>query len=196
MSIDTTQATGEADTNFTLTYEEFDRMVERGAFDDLGRKVELIRGELKQMNPAGPLHDGLIIYLNSWSGRVINHDDLLVTSQTGLNLRELESRPEPDLMWVRNARYLREHPSARDVRLAIEVSYSSLKIDLNQKADLYAEAGIVEYWIIDATASCVHVFREPQGTGYTKRQIANRGEMLSPQCLPGAQLDVADLFAE
>ena len=41
-----------------LTGAEFDTMVDRGAFDFIKtKKVELIRGELRFMNPAGPIHD-------------------------------------------------------------------------------------------------------------------------------------------
>ena len=41
-----------------LTGSEFDGMVDRGAFDCIaGKKVELIRGELRFVNPAGPIHD-------------------------------------------------------------------------------------------------------------------------------------------
>lgn len=196
MSVETTQPADAADTKLTLTYDEFAQMVECGAFDHLERKIELIRGEIRQMNPAGPLHDGLIVYLNSWSGRVIDHENLQVTSQTGLNLTELESRPEPDLMWLRKASYLADHPSAADVQLAIEVSNSSLKTDLNQKAELYAEAEIGEYWIVDAVASCIHVFLEPEANGYTKRRIVNCGDKLSPQCQPDVELNVSDLFGQ
>ena len=56
-------------TGLHLTAQEFDRMVERGAFDHLNRKIELIRGELREINPAGPLHDDLITYLTNWSAR-------------------------------------------------------------------------------------------------------------------------------
>ncbi len=51
-----------------LTGAEFDAMVDRGAFDCIqGKKVELIRGELRFMNPAGPIHDDYIDYLTQWS---------------------------------------------------------------------------------------------------------------------------------
>jgi Uma2 family endonuclease len=125
-------------------------MVQLGAFDHLKRKVELIRGELQEMNPAGPLHDDLVTYLTNWSARSTSPKTTMVTSQTGLDLAELDSRPEPDLMWLRAKRYRGRHPSAKDVLLAIEVSYSNLHSDSTQKADLYAEAGIDEYWIVDA----------------------------------------------
>lgn len=66
---------------------------------------------------------------------------------------ESNSRPEPDLLWVKAGRYQQGHPTADDVMLAIEVSHTSLQYDLSEKASLYAEAGIVEYWLVDANAS-------------------------------------------
>ena len=43
-----------------LTLAEYNHMIARGAFDGLRRRVELIRGELREMNPAGPAHDDII----------------------------------------------------------------------------------------------------------------------------------------
>lgn len=177
-----------------LTADEFDQMVERGAFDHLHRKIELIRGELREQNPAGPLHDDLVTYLTNWSARPRSPQAISVTSQTGLDLAELFSRPEPDLMWLRVKRYRGRHPSAADVVLAIEVSYSSLQSDLREKAQLYAEAGIAEYWIGDANDRCVHVFRNPQGVNYTDRSIVGVEDTLSPWQMPDITLNVHDLF--
>ena len=181
-------------TGLHLTVDEFDRMVLCGAFAHLNRKIELIRGELREMNPAGPLHDDLIMYLTGWSVRSTSPDEISVTAQTGLDLANLDSRPEPDLLWVRAARYRERHPAADDVKLAIEVADSSLQADLREKAALYAEARISEYWIIDASASCVHVYRHPQGNEYTDRAIAKRGDKLSPLATRDAVLDLDDLF--
>jgi Uma2 family endonuclease len=177
-----------------LTADEFGRMVERGAFDHLHRKIELIRGELREMNPSGPLHDDLVTYLTNWSVLAASKHSLLVTSQTGLDLAELESRPEPDLLWLKKARYRQRHPAASDVRLAIEVADSSLRSDLREKATLYAEAGIVEYWIVDANESCIHVYRHPQSAEYTDRSTANCGERISPLAAPDAVLELGKLF--
>jgi Uma2 family endonuclease len=181
-------------TGLHLTADEFDQMVERGAFDHLNRKIELFRGELREMNPAGPIHDDLISYLINWSARATSPDTIMVTSQTGLNLAELESRPEPDLMWLRTKRYRGHHPSASDVLLAVEVSYSSLQSDLTEKAELYAEAGIVEYWIVDANAQCVHIFRSPTQRLYADRSIATIGQSLSPLNARDVSLDIRELF--
>ncbi len=75
-----------------LSVAEYGRMVERGAFDHLNRKIELIRGELREMNPAGPIHDDLIAYINDWSDRSTDRNAIRVNVQTGLDLSELESR--------------------------------------------------------------------------------------------------------
>lgn len=177
-----------------LSLAEYDAMVLKGAFDDLNRRVELIRGEIVEMNPAGPLHDDYITYLTTWSARASLASITMITSQTGVDLPEVESRPEPDVFWVRRARYRDGHPQAADVQLAIEVADSSLEKDLEIKRRLYAEVGIVEYWIVDCQNRCVHVFRDPEGTDYRSHRIASSTETISPLIAPDACLDLHDLF--
>ena len=177
-----------------LSLAEYDAMVLRGAFDMLDRKVELFRGELIEVNPAGPLHDYLITYLTNWSVRSCDPSQTWITSQTGLDLPDQVSRPEPDLMWLRKANYRRAHPQASDVQLAIEVAYSSLGYDVEDKRRLYAEAEIQEYWIVDAFANCIHVFTEPAIGDYMSRQVHKSGEALSPKFAPQATLYLDELF--
>jgi Uma2 family endonuclease len=177
-----------------LTLAEYDTMVQVGAFDHVHRKVELIHGELIELNPAGPIHDDLVTYLTDWSVRRSDEKQTIVTSQTGLDLPEQESRPEPDLMWLRRGRYSRSHPTAQDVQLAIEVSHNSLVYDFEQKRKLYAAASIVEYWIVDAIAHCIHVFTDPDGGDYAVRHVFKKGENLAPQIASFAILDLSDLF--
>lgn len=177
-----------------LTVEEYGRMVEKGAFDGLGKKIELIRGEIRSMNPAGPIHDDLVAYLIEWSIQAKDHQSMRLRVQTGLELADQQSRPEPDLLWVRAGRFRERHPTAVDVKLAIEVADSSLPWDLSEKASLYAEAGIAEYWVVDARGSCVHVCRDPFAGQYRQRLIASKGDLLSPLVACHRPLDVSDLF--
>jgi len=171
-------------------------MVELGAFDRLNRKIELIRGEICEMNPAGPIHDDLIAFLINWSVRATNPSVIRVTAQTGLELLELDSRPEPDLLWVRADRYRDRHPAAADVKLAIEVADSSLQNDLNQKSALYAEAGIVEYWIVDVQGKCIHVFRQPSSGVYADCSLVKPGQQVTPLAPCNAPLDLQELFGD
>lgn len=177
-----------------LSLDEYDAMVRVGAFERLNRKVELIRGEMIEINPAGPLHDYLVTYLTTWSMQYLDPATMMVSSQTGLDLPDQTSRPEPDLMWLRKGNYRERHPRAGDVMLAIEVSDTSLVYDLEDKRKLYAAAGVVEYWIVDAGANCLHVYLDPQAGDYLSRRLSKVGETVAPHLFAHAKLDLRSLF--
>jgi Uma2 family endonuclease len=77
------------------------------------------------------------------------------------------SEPEPDLaiLQFRGDYYASGKPTAGDVNLVIEVADSSLSTDLGDKAALYAEAMIPEYWVVDLLNDVVHVHRDPHCDG-------------------------------
>ena len=177
-----------------LTGSEFDGMVDRGAFDGIaGKKVELIRGELRFVNPAGPIHDDYIDFLTHWS--VVSTLDKKANIRVQCSFICDDNRPEPDVLWLQPRRYGRTRPTARDVMLLIEVSDSSLSSDLQEKADIYAEAGVQEYWVVDVPSLRVHVLSKSDGKSYRKIEIAVAPLFLSPTCLPTAKLDLSDLFS-
>ena len=116
---------------------DFDSMVERGAFDKLEpMKIELIHGELRFMKPAGPIHEGEIEYLTYWSCANSDRQQIAIRVHSAIDCGD--HRPEPDLAWVRKMPSRRIRPTHNDVLLLIEVSDSSLKQDLGEKAELYA----------------------------------------------------------
>lgn len=119
---------------------------------------------------------------------------LMITGQCGVDLPEIGSRPEPDVFWVHRRRYRDRHPNAGNIVLAIEEADSSLEYDLGEKAQLYAESGLVEYWVIDAPNHRVHVMREPTGSGYQSLAVFETGDVVSPLIHPEAILDLQDLF--
>jgi Uma2 family endonuclease len=178
-----------------LSVQEYEQMVERGAFDALHRRVELVQGEIRTTNPAGPAHDDIIDFLTHWS--VQNTDPTLtrVRVQTGLNIPAFDSRTEPDVMWVRKGDYRHRHPEPIDVQLLIEVADSSLENDRKTKAELYAKSGIYEYWIVNVVESVVHVFLNPSPLGYQSMQTLRSGDTVAPQARAQCILDVASLFA-
>lgn len=177
-----------------LTVAQYDAMVLKGAFDDLPQKIELIQGEIQAMNPAGPTHDDLIEYLNHWSTRSTDETKVRVRVQSGLSLPELASRPEPDLMWIRADRLRGRHPQAHEVLLLVEVADSSLRRDRTLKADLYAAAGVTEYWIVNSEDRLLHVYRDPGRHGYATVTTFRQGDCVAPLAEPQARLTLSDLF--
>jgi Uma2 family endonuclease len=176
-----------------ITGAEFDSMVERGAFDGMGpRKIELMRGELRFMNPAGPVHDDYIDYLTRWSTDNTTAKIANIRVQCGFICDD--NRPEPDIVWLKPRRYGRARPTAADVMLLIEVSDSSLTDDLCEKADIYAESGVVEYWVVDVPACRIHVMSGSDGKHYRTIAIVVPPNPLFPKCRPEAILNTAELF--
>ena len=177
-----------------LKMHEFDDMVASGAFDTLEqRHIELIHGELREMSPIGPQHADLVTWLTRWSTA---HTTEKIGIRVGLSLGipELDSVPEPDLAWIRPGVYRKQHPRPADVLLLIEVSYSSLNYDLGEKKELYAQAGVQEYWVVDVAAEKVHVFRNPSRNQFNESMTVGPGEPIAPLAEPTAVLDVAKLF--
>jgi Uma2 family endonuclease len=181
-------------TSLNLTVNEYDEMVAKGAFDGLSKKVELIEGEIHAMNPAGPRHDYIIEYLTHWSISNTDFRRIRVRIQSGLSLPEQTSRPEPDVLWVQADHPADRHPMATEVLLLIEVSESSIGFDRQRKAELYARAGIVEYWVVNTAEEIVHLFRDPSPSGYGSMTTHSAGQTITPLSAPNVRLDPGELF--
>ena len=176
-----------------LTAAEFDAMAEHGSFDVLGpKKIELINGELRIMNPAGPIHDDFIDYLVRWSARSVPEEVATIRIQCGFACGE--HRPEPDVLWLKPQRYGKRRPTAADVLLLIEISDSSLANDLQEKSDVYAMAGVNEYWVIDIPSRRLHRMSHSDNQSYRRVEIVVAPQQPAPLCRPEAQLDLEELF--
>jgi Uma2 family endonuclease len=176
-----------------LSGDDFDRMVQRGAFVDLEPlTVELIYGELRFTDPAGPVHEGEIEFLTNWLYANINRQAVSIRVQCSINCGN--HRPEPDLVWARKMPSKRIRPTHEDVLLIIEVAERSLEQDMGEKAKLYAEHGIPEYWVVDIRSEQVHVHRTPHSGCYQSIQSFAKTRHISPACQPDAILSLAELF--
>jgi len=159
-----------------LSLHEYDRMVGAGVFDHgRRRRLEFIRGEIREMTPIGSEHEVAVDQLTEWSIRSLPHAKAWVRVQNSIGLSGLESAPEPDIAWVIRRDYSRARPAAADVLLVIEVAESSLDYDCGEKSDLYAAAGIAEYWIVNLVDRRIEVRRDPAGGGY-RSQTAYAGD--------------------
>ncbi|HEX8258338.1 MAG TPA: Uma2 family endonuclease [Allosphingosinicella sp.] len=168
---------GAAPARFTAA--EFMRMAELGAFADM--KVELDHGELVRMTPPmsdhGAVQARVIIALSAVAAR----GGFTVYGEVGINLGEDTIRA-CDAALVRGEVPAHRLLEAAEVELAVEVSASTLDVDLGEKLRDYAAAGIPLYWVVDTGARVVHVMRSPQGKAYAAREVVRFGEPLE---LPG-----------
>lgn len=78
--------------------------------------------------------------------------------------------------------------------LVVEVlSESSVKRDRGTKYVEYAEAGIADYWIVDADLKRVERYRERDGV-YVAEGVFGTGDTLTSLALPALSFDAGALF--
>lgn len=128
------------------------------------------------------------------------HNPWYVQSQLPVDV-SADTLPFPDLAVVpfRDDFYATAHPSGRLVSLIVEVADTSLQNDLTEKAELYATAGIPEYWVVDVLNRVVYVLRDPgtvvaNGTAYRSHQQLAPDGTITPLAAPDRPVKVADLL--
>jgi Uma2 family endonuclease len=75
------------------------------------------------------------------------------------------------------------------------VADTSRETDLGAKLELYAWAGIPEFWIVDLTTDGVLVCRNPTGDRYGSMARVEPSGVLDVDGLPGETIPAASLFA-
>jgi Uma2 family endonuclease len=168
---------------------EYDRLVELGVFDE-DEKIELLRGVLVAMSPQGADHGYVIERLTKLFIDALG-DRARLRPQAPFAASEI-SEPEPDLAVYPPAPYVRAHPDR--ALLVIEIAYSSLRKDRGIKAEIYAEAAVPEYWIVDLVHGGVEVRTAPQDGHYTRTLTYGRGESITVVAFPDIAIATDDFL--
>ncbi|KAM3089618.1 Uma2 family endonuclease [Phormidesmis sp. 146-35] len=169
------------------TLDEYHRLVDTGILDD--RHVELLKGEIVEMSPEKEPH----AYCSGEAGEYLIGllDDRATVRQTKPITLPNGSEPEPDVAIVQRLgrEYFDHHPYPENIFWLIEYSNSSLKKDLEVKSNIYAEVGILEYWVVNLKTFKLIVFRDPQDGEYASKMTLSTGT-LQPVAFPDITVSV------
>jgi Uma2 family endonuclease len=80
---------------------------------------------------------------------------------------------------------------ARELVLAVQRRL--LTKDRKIKTEIYAEAGVPEYWIVDLQRCTVEVLTNPRADGYAKRVTKTMDDVLRPSKLRGVSINLRDV---
>ena len=169
------------------------------ALDETDGKWELDDGVLYIMATGTPDHQFLIGEL-IWNFRnYLNGFDeppaQFYHEITTILSRELERAPEPDLVIILNERREivgRTHLEAPP-DIAIEILSADRNRDLVRKRQIYAEAGVLEYWPVDPQEDTVTQL-ELRGGEYIERTVLGAEDTLTTPLLPGLSIPLTDIF--
>jgi len=180
-------------TPFKLTYEEFCRLPESVL------PHELIDGELRMSAGPNRKHQEVLGNIHDPVRRHARERRLGRVAMAPIDVVLDPSRPlvlQPDLVFVSQSRIriIRDRvDGAPD--LVVEIfSGSGAVFDRTEKAALYAQYGVREYWLVGPEAETVEVRRlEPHG--YETIGVYRRGDTLFSDMLPDLRLTVDEVFA-
>jgi Uma2 family endonuclease len=174
--------------HFNVT--EYYRMAAAGVLKEDDR-VELIEGEIVEMNPIGSRHAACVARLTRFLGRSVE-DEAIVWVQNPVQISDF-SEPLPDvtLLKRRDDFYAHANPQPEDVLLIIEVADSSVEFDRGIKVPLYADASIPEVWLVNLPKGTIEVYTQPVGDKYQEIRIVKRGESLAAKSIPSLMIDAA-----
>ena len=169
------------------------------ALGETDGKWELDDGVLYIMASGTPDHQ----FLMRWLCRPIEDYFLefeqppaqLIQEMTTILSRELQRAPEPDIVIILNER---RHIVSR-VRvegapdIVIEILSTDRNRDLIRKRQIYAEAGVLEYWPIDPRHDTVTQLELRNGA-YVERAVLTAADTLTTPLLPGLAIPLARIF--
>jgi Uma2 family endonuclease len=156
--------------------------------------VELIRGELIRKMPVGKSHMAVVKRLNRWFSRVLG-ERCLIGVQDMIELADSLPHPDFTLLVPLKDCYESRVVQPPDILLLIEVADSSLAFDQKIKLPIYAENGMLDYWIVNLIDQRIEVYRQPQAGGtYAETQHFGRGQSIAPLALPDVLVPVDEIL--
>lgn len=165
-----------------FSLEQYHRLRDEGVLNPADR-VELLSGYLVEKITKNPKHSRATQRLfRALLSRL--QAGWYAACQEPITLAE--SEPEPDIWIARgsDSDYQDRHPGSKDLVLVVEVADSSLGLDRGLKRQIYAAAGIVQYWIVNLLDERIERYSDPQASAgkqlidYKTVQHVNANESL------------------
>ena len=171
-------------TPYLFTQRDFVLLSENGAFDRFA-KTELIEGVIVAVNAQYSRHVRVqSLLFRALADACDRLDGDIGAWVEGSISIDAGTMPRPDIFVSRGLPD--QGPMTLDrLLIVVEVADSSLKIDLDTKARVYAAAGIAEYWVADVDAKVVHQMWAPEGDAYRQRREVAFGKPIEAATVAG-----------
>ena len=173
--------------------EDFRKMTEAGILPEESG-WEVIDGYLMDKMTIGSKHASIVNRLNSLlSGLVENR--AIVSVQNPIQIDDY-NEPEPDiaLLHKRSDFYAKSLPTSTDVFLLIEVAETTIAYDRDVKMTLYAEAGIMEVWLVNLNEESIEQYSSPQNGRFGSVETLRKGQSIQSISLEELSLNVNDVL--
>ena len=169
--------------------------------------TELIKGKIFKMSPApstthqkvsGNLHGVIWHYLRGKKCQVFNapFDVRLPSIPKRISDKDINTVVQPDLCVVCDPAKIDDRGCLGAPDWIIEIlSPNTSTKDLNEKFEVYEEAGVSEYWVVHPQEQTVLIYVLDQNSKYKgSLKPYTRNDHLSSITLPGLTIHLEDVF--
>ncbi len=187
-----------ADLDLSKTYTYADYL--KWTFED---RVELIKGKIFKMSPAptskhqrisSRMHLALGNYLYGKQCEVFSAPFDVRLPRKSKDDKEIITVLQPDLCVICDPAKIEERGCLGAPDIVVEIlSPANNRKELQYKNEVYGEAGVKEYWVVDPRESGVQIYLLTNGKLLGSRYLF-AGDMVTTPILPGFSLDVEKLF--
>ncbi len=189
-----------SDLDLSKTYTYADYL--KWTFDE---RLELIKGKIFKMSPApGSVHQRLSLRLGRWIGNYLEGKkceafiapfDVRLPRRSADN-KEIFTVVQPDVCVICDSKKVDEKGCIGAPDIVVEIlSPGNNKKELQNKYEVYEDAGVLEYWIIQPTEKTFFKYTLTEGRFQASKLLTIGNEVTTP-ILPGFVLSLDELFAE
>ncbi len=172
-----------------FTLDDVLRMQDAGILDADAR-IELIDGGLVEMASEGASHTRAKMQI-AYAFMAQAKGEIVVIVDSTLRLAPTYA-PDPDL-YLYDASLTLEQVNGANLGLVIEVAQSTVSKDLSIKAELYAQHGVRDYWVVDVNTNMVTVHRDLSGGVYRAITPYSARDTVTSLVFPALTLCLAEL---
>ena len=169
------------------------------ALGETDGKWELDDGVLYIMSSGSPDHQFLIFQVSrqlaNYLDRFAEPPAQFYNEMTTILSRELQRAPEPDIVIIldENRNIVGGRRIEAPPGIVVEVLSTDRNRDLVRKRQIYAEAGVQEYWPIDPSTDTVTQLELRDGE-YVERTVLGADDVLATPLLPGLSVPLSAIF--
>ncbi|MDF2432008.1 MAG: hypothetical protein JWP44_1639 [Mucilaginibacter sp.] len=189
-----------SDLDITKTYTYADYL--KWTFDE---RLELIKGKVFKMSPApGSVHQRISLRLARWIGNYLEGKPCEIfiapfdvrLPRISVNNKEIFTVVQPDVCVVCDPKKIDDKGCLGAPDIVVEIlSPGNNKKELQNKYEVYEEAGVLEYWIIHPLEKTFFKYTLVDGQFQSSR-LLTIGDEVTTNILPGFVMNLDELFAD
>jgi len=189
-----------SDLDLTKAYTYADYL--KWTFDE---RLELIKGKIFKMSPApgsghqsisGALFYELYKHLKGKSCKVFSAPFDVRLTRRSVDDKDIITVVQPDICVICDQKKIDDKGCIGAPDLVVEIlSPGNNKKELKNKYEVYEEAGVLEYWIIQPVEKTFFKYTLTEGL-YQSSRMLTIGDEVTTGILPGFVLNLDELFAD